>query len=82
MPYHWGSEGLVTGDSANDLFGITLDPNVLIQESQGRHLRRPPGPPARPGPTLLAYVEDYRQRAGLAPDHHTPRLTKDAGDEQ
>ena len=34
LPYHWGSEGLVTGDSANDLIGITLDPNVLIQESK------------------------------------------------
>jgi len=34
LPYHWGSEGLSTGDSANDLFGIVLDPNVLIQESK------------------------------------------------
>ena len=25
---------MVTGDSANDLFGISLDPNVLIQESK------------------------------------------------
>jgi formate dehydrogenase major subunit len=34
LPYHWGSTGLTTGDSANDLFGIVLDPNVLIQESK------------------------------------------------
>ena len=34
MPYHWGQGGLVSGDSANDLFGISLDPNVLIQESK------------------------------------------------
>ena len=32
VPYHWGSKGLVTGDSANDLFPIVLDPNVHIQE--------------------------------------------------
>jgi formate dehydrogenase major subunit len=32
LPYHWGSEGLTTGDSANDLFSIALDPNVHIQE--------------------------------------------------
>ena len=43
--------GLVTGDSANDLFGITLDPNVLIQESKVgtcdiRPGRRPTGPDA------------------------------------
>ncbi len=32
LPYHWGSKGLVTGDAANDLFGLALDPNVNIQE--------------------------------------------------
>ena len=35
LPYHWGSRGLVTGDSANDLLNITLDPNVHIQETKG-----------------------------------------------
>src|SRR4029077_5414218 len=28
LPYHWGRRGLVTGDGANDLFGLALDPNV------------------------------------------------------
>src|SRR5438093_931059 len=32
LPYHWGSSGLSTGDSANDLVGLSLDPNVHIQE--------------------------------------------------
>src|SRR5690606_27554629 len=32
LPYHWGTSGLVTGDSANDLAGVVLDPNVHIQE--------------------------------------------------
>jgi formate dehydrogenase major subunit len=32
LPYHWGFRGLTVGDSANDLFSITLDPNVHIQE--------------------------------------------------
>jgi formate dehydrogenase major subunit len=32
LPYHWGRRGLTTGDSANDLFGLVLDPNVHIQE--------------------------------------------------
>jgi len=81
MPYHWGREGLVTGDSANDLFGITLDPNVLIQETKASTCDIRPG--RRPtGAALLDYVQNYRKRAGLAPDHHTPRLTKDAGDGQ
>jgi formate dehydrogenase major subunit len=74
MPYHWGGEGLVTGDSANDLIGITLDPNVLIQESKVGTCDIQPG--RRPtGPELLAYVQVYRDRAGLTPGHHTPILT-------
>ena len=32
LPYHWGQRGLSTGDSANDLFPLALDPNVSIQE--------------------------------------------------
>jgi formate dehydrogenase major subunit len=32
LPYHWGHRGLVTGDAANDLFPLALDPNVKIQE--------------------------------------------------
>ena len=36
IPYHWGSKGVSTGDSANDLLGITLDPNTHIQESKAR----------------------------------------------
>jgi formate dehydrogenase major subunit len=76
LPYHWGGEGLVTGDSANDLIGITLDPNVLIQESKVGTCDIQPG--RRPvGPALLAYVREYRERAGLTADHHTPIVTKD-----
>jgi formate dehydrogenase major subunit len=64
LPYHWGGTGLSTGDSANDLFGVTLDPNVLIQESKVGTCDIRPG--RRPvGAELLAYVADYRSRAGL-----------------
>jgi formate dehydrogenase major subunit len=34
LPYHWGWRGISTGDSANDLLGIAMDPNVHIQESK------------------------------------------------
>jgi len=65
VPWHYGHNGLATGDSANDLLSITLDPNVHIQESKVltcdiRSGRRPHGP------ELRALVEDYRRRAGLA----------------
>ena len=67
LPYHWGSAGLTTGDSANDLFGIVLDPNVLIQESKVGTCDVKPG--RRPtGPALLAYLREYRRRAGLEPN--------------
>jgi formate dehydrogenase major subunit len=64
LPYHWGSAGLTTGDSANDLLGIALDPNVLIQESKVGTCDIRPG--RRPsGPALLDYLAGYRRRAGL-----------------
>lgn len=34
LPYHWGSSGLVRGDSANRLISFVADPNVSIQESK------------------------------------------------
>ncbi len=77
MPYHWGGAGLSRGDSANDLFGITLDPNVLIQESKVGTCDVQPG--RRPtGPALLDYVASYRRRAGITGDHHVPIVTTPA----
>jgi formate dehydrogenase major subunit len=34
LPWHWGHSGYSRGDSANDLIGIALDPNVHIGESK------------------------------------------------
>jgi formate dehydrogenase major subunit len=63
LPYHWGSEGLTRGDSANDLFGIALDPNVLIQETKAGTCDVRPG--RRPtGPALLEYLAELQRRAG------------------
>jgi formate dehydrogenase major subunit len=64
LPYHWGVNGLATGDSANDLFGIVLDPNVHIQESKAATCDIRPGRRPR-GPALLELVESYRARAGI-----------------
>jgi formate dehydrogenase major subunit len=66
LPYHWGvgSEALVSGDSANDLFGLALDPNVHIQESKVASCDIQAG--RRPtGPDLLRHVAGYRDRAGV-----------------
>jgi formate dehydrogenase major subunit len=66
LPYHWGVGGdaVVSGDSANDLFGVTLDPNVHIQESKVASCDIQPGRRPR-GPALLEYVAEYRRRAGI-----------------
>lgn len=34
MPWHWGYEGLVTGDVVNDLTALVGDPNVSIHEGK------------------------------------------------
>ena len=61
LPYHWGGNGLSTGDSENDLVNVTLDPNVYIQDKVGTCDVRPGRRPR--GPDLLAFVEEYRRRA-------------------
>jgi formate dehydrogenase major subunit len=63
LPYHWGSTGLTTGDSANDLVNVTVEPNVRIQDKVGTCDIRPGRRPR--GPDLLTYVQDYRDRAGV-----------------
>ena len=48
LPYHWGTKGLVIGDSANDAFAVVLDPNVHIQEVKAAtcDVRPLSGPPS------------------------------------
>jgi formate dehydrogenase major subunit len=35
VPFHWGYNGLVKGDIANDLIAISEEPNVRIMETKG-----------------------------------------------
>ena len=65
LPYHWGSRGLSTGDSANDLFPVVLDPNVHIQEVKAATCDILPGRRPR-GAALRQLVEGYRRRAEVA----------------
>ena len=68
IPYHWGVGGkgaVVEGDGANDLLGITLDPNVAIQESKVASCDIVPGRRPR-GEALVHLVQDYQSRAGLS----------------
>jgi formate dehydrogenase major subunit len=64
VPWHWGSNGLSTGDAANELLSVALDPNVHIMETKAATCDIRPG--RRPhGPDLVAFIADYRRRAGL-----------------
>jgi formate dehydrogenase major subunit len=62
LPWHWGTNGVSAGDSANDLFPIVLDPNVHIQESKVATCDIRPGRRPR-GRALIDLVESYRARA-------------------
>jgi len=58
VPYHWGTRGLTTGDSGNDLFPVALDPNVHIQEVKAATCDIRPGRRPR-GRALRELVESY-----------------------
>ena len=58
------SNGYTTGDAANELAHLSLDPNVHIQEVKAFTCDVRPGRRPR-GPERIAYVEEYRRRAGI-----------------
>ncbi len=64
LPYHWGPNGYSTGDAANELAHLSLDPNVHIQEVKAMTCDIRPGRRPR-GPARLALVQEYRQQAGI-----------------
>jgi formate dehydrogenase major subunit len=58
-----GGDAVVSGDAANDLLGIAMDPNVQIQESKAGSCDIRPG--RRPqGEELLRLVAEYQSRSG------------------
>ena len=77
LPYHWGvgSDAVVSGDAANDLLGVTLDPNVQIQESKAGSCDIQPG--RRPqGGELLRLVAEYVSRSGATVETDNVRVTE------
>ncbi len=34
LPYHWGSKGIVTGDTVNNMVALTTEPNARIHEAK------------------------------------------------
>ncbi len=70
LPWHWGLNGLTTGDAANELTHLSLDPNVHIQEDKAFACDVRPGRRPR-GPALRDLVREYQQRAGITPQTGT-----------
>jgi formate dehydrogenase major subunit len=64
LPWHWGQNGLTSGDAANELTHLSLDPNVHIQEDKAFACDIRPGRRPR-GPALRELVREYQQRAGI-----------------
>jgi formate dehydrogenase major subunit len=64
LPWHWGPNGITTGDAANELSHLSLDPNVHIQEVKAMACDIQPGRRPR-GPALRELVRSYQQRAGI-----------------
>jgi formate dehydrogenase major subunit len=64
LPYHWGRQGLVTGDSANELLPLALDNNVHISEYKVGTCDIRPGRRPR-GRARLELIDEYRRRAGV-----------------
>jgi formate dehydrogenase major subunit len=64
VPYHWGPNGLTTGDAMNELASIALDPNVHIQETKALTVDIVAGRRPR-GPALPALLRAYRKRARI-----------------
>ena len=64
LPWHWGPNGLTTGDAANELSHLALDPNVHIQEVKALAVDIQPGRRPR-GPELRDLIRSYQERAGI-----------------
>ncbi|MDN5784246.1 MAG: formate dehydrogenase, partial [Corynebacterium casei] len=69
LPFHYGqsSSSPVTGDGANDLLGLTLEPNVFIQNSKVGACEIKAGRRPR-GKARLEMLKEYQKRAGVTLD--------------
>ncbi len=61
LPYHWGFNGLVTGDVTNDLLVISEEPNVRIMETKALLCDIEPGRRAH-GPAALEQWSEHMEQ--------------------
>ena len=78
LPFHYGESDstAVAGDGANDLLGLTLEPNVFIQNSKIGACDIQPGRRPR-GQARVEMLKEYQKRAHLNLDSGNDLLTVD-----
>jgi formate dehydrogenase major subunit len=74
LPFHWGRNGYTSGDAANDLTSIVLDPSAHIEEVKALTADIQAGRRAR-GAALRTFVDEHRQRAGITERTGVPERT-------
>jgi formate dehydrogenase major subunit len=68
MPFHFGTDGPVKGDSTNDLIPISGEPNVTIMEAKACGVNVVPGRLPR-GPAFEQWIKKYVPEGGPANLH-------------
>jgi len=74
LPFHFGSDGPITGGAANDLLPISGEPNVMIMEAKAAACKLVPGRLPR-GAAFEAWLDQYVPRSGppnLHPEQPPP----------
>ncbi len=68
LPFHFGNDGPVRGDAANDLLAVSGEPNVTIMESKAVACNLIPGRIPR-GPAFQEWLKKYVPEGGPANLH-------------
>jgi formate dehydrogenase major subunit len=66
IPWHWGYQGLASGDVTNDVSALVADPNVTIHEGKVFSCNLRPGKRSKPAPVL--YQENVALHDGPGVD--------------
>jgi formate dehydrogenase major subunit len=77
LPFHFGTQGDVRGDAANDLLAISGEPNVTIMEAKAAACNIVPGRLPR-GPAFEDWLKKYVPIGG-PPNLHPEQPPPDAG---
>jgi formate dehydrogenase major subunit len=84
LPFHFGSDGPIRGDAANDLLAISGEPNVTIMETKAVACNLVPGRLPR-GPAFEEWIKNYVPQDGppnLHPEQPPPHRAAPSNSKQ